>query len=283
MAKAAPSNPKHVQWVSVALVFSLALHGFILGGLWLLSGRGTNPNASKKNLQTFAVQLLEVPDKPLLKGKLSIPALLAPLSPVINTALPPPKLSPTHVKALPPDPYALLPYQPEQKKAAAPETFEGGWAPDLSSASSATDTPSAQKKSTPQRNFLTRLRQQVEKKTKAPSTDPQTQSVQTQQDGQARKKSKRGVLALRIFTNRVREQIKQNYGFPGEFSPNLRTIVQVVVGRDGSKQHIQLVHSSGNARFDRLVCLNRIRDAKFPPIPADVQKDSVRLTLTCRP
>ena len=77
-------------------------------------------------------------------------------------------------------------------------------------------------------------------------------------------------LALRLFANRVEEAVKENYSFPGKFDPNLRSIVRVTVSKDGSKENIVLAKSSGDERFDRLVCLAHINATRFPPIPEDV-------------
>jgi TonB family protein len=91
------------------------------------------------------------------------------------------------------------------------------------------------------------------------------------------------LLALRLFHNAVRERVKPNYSFPGTFPPTLKARVRVVVGRDGTQRSAELIESSGNARFDTLVCLAAIRRSRLPPLPDAVEGDTLTLTLTCSP
>jgi TonB family protein len=93
------------------------------------------------------------------------------------------------------------------------------------------------------------------------------------------------VLALRLYSNRVREAVKEQYAFPGGFAPGLRTRVRVTLNRDGSVRATEILESSGNDRFDQLVCLAAIRNAKIPPVPQAVEGegDTLRLHFTCSP
>jgi TonB family protein len=93
------------------------------------------------------------------------------------------------------------------------------------------------------------------------------------------------VLALRLYSNRVREAVKEQYAFPGGFAPGLRTRVRVTLNRDGSVRAMEILESSGNDRFDRLVCLAAIRNAQIPPVPKAVEGegDTLRLHFTCSP
>ena len=93
------------------------------------------------------------------------------------------------------------------------------------------------------------------------------------------------VLALRLYSNRVREAVKEQYAFPGGFAPGLRTRVRVTLNRDGSVRATEILESSGNDRFDRLVCLAAIRHARIPPVPKAVEGegDTLRLHFTCSP
>jgi TonB family protein len=95
----------------------------------------------------------------------------------------------------------------------------------------------------------------------------------------------RNVLSLRVYTNRVREAVKEQYTFPGTFDGALRARLRVVLNRDGSVRGTELLESSGNARFDRLVCLAAFNRARIPAIPRDLEidGDSLTLTFTCSP
>jgi len=97
--------------------------------------------------------------------------------------------------------------------------------------------------------------------------------------------AERNVLSLRLYANRVREAVKEQYTFPGGFDPSLRTRVRVVLNRDGSVRSTELLESSGNERFDRLVCLGAFNKARIPPVPQGIEGDGETLTLnfTCYP
>ena len=90
-------------------------------------------------------------------------------------------------------------------------------------------------------------------------------------------------LGLRLFFNAVRERVQKNYSFPGTFPPTLKARVRVVVARDGTQRSAQIIQSSGNVRFDNLVCLAAIRNSKLPPVPDSVEGETVTVTLTCSP
>ena len=86
-----------------------------------------------------------------------------------------------------------------------------------------------------------------------------------------------------MFSNSVREAVKENYTFPGGFPPELRTRVRVVLHRDGSVKYARILQSSGNKRFDQLVCLASIHKARFPHVPAEVEGMEVPFNITCAP
>jgi len=111
-----------------------------------------------------------------------------------------------------------------------------------------------------------------------PSTAPQA-TRQTQPGAE------RNVLSLRLYANHVREAVKEQYTFPGGFDPSLRTRVRVVLNRDGTVRSTRLLESSGNERFDRLVCLGAFNKARIPPVPQGIEGDGETLTLnfTCSP
>lgn len=93
------------------------------------------------------------------------------------------------------------------------------------------------------------------------------------------------VLSLRMYSNRVREAVKEQYTFPGGFDASLRARVRVVLNRDGTVRSRELLESSGNGNFDRLVCMAAFDKAKIPPIPQGLEADGETLTLlfTCSP
>jgi hypothetical protein len=98
--------------------------------------------------------------------------------------------------------------------------------------------------------------------------------------GEKREKS---LVNLRLFQNTVRERVKQNYTFPGAFPEHLRARVKVVLDRQGRLLSADLVQDSGDERFDALVCLNAIRNAKYPPLPDGIEGETHTLFLTCSP
>lgn len=102
--------------------------------------------------------------------------------------------------------------------------------------------------------------------------------------GQAGSTPERSLFALRLFQNRAAEAVKENYTFPsGGFAPGLRARAEVVLNRDGSQEAVRLLESSGDERFDRLVCLAAINQAEFPPIPDAIEQETLTLTFTCAP
>lgn len=93
----------------------------------------------------------------------------------------------------------------------------------------------------------------------------------------------RSLLALRIFQNRAREAVKANYTFPGGFASTLVARVRVILERSGKPRQIKIMESSGNPRFDNLVCLAAINKAEFPPLPSEIEGDTLTLNFTCTP
>ncbi len=93
----------------------------------------------------------------------------------------------------------------------------------------------------------------------------------------------RSLINLRLFQYTVRERVKKNYTFPGSFPEDLHARAKVVLERSGRLQSAELVESSGNDRFDKLVCMAAIRNAKYPPVPDGVEGDTHTLYLTCSP
>ena len=95
--------------------------------------------------------------------------------------------------------------------------------------------------------------------------------------------TERNLLSLRLYSNRVREEVKKRFTFPGTFDPGLRTRVRVVLLRDGTVQSTEIIESSGNNRFDKLVCLAAITRAEIPEFPGNIEEDTLTLHFTCSP
>jgi hypothetical protein len=98
-----------------------------------------------------------------------------------------------------------------------------------------------------------------------------------------RPNTERNLLALRLYKNRVREAVKEQFTFPGGFALNTPTRVRVELERDGSIRQARVIESSGDTRFDNLVCMKAIHNAKMPPIPRDVEEDLLILHFICSP
>jgi TonB family protein len=101
--------------------------------------------------------------------------------------------------------------------------------------------------------------------------------------GQPAAERDKSLINLRLFQNTVRERVKKSYTFPGTFSGGLRARVRVVLERSGKLRSVDLVEGSGNDRFDKLVCVAAIRNAKYPPLPDGMEGDTHTLFLTCSP
>ena len=95
--------------------------------------------------------------------------------------------------------------------------------------------------------------------------------------------TERNLLALRLYRNRVREAVKEQFTFPGGFALNMPTRVRVELERNGTIRLARVIESSGDTRFDNLVCMKAIHNAKMPPIPKDVEEDVLTLHFTCSP
>lgn len=214
-------------------------------------------------------------EAPRLRPLAAPPAL--PTAPKQAPALPPPKsageiqVQPNVPKTgLPPPPNNAAPFPPPPAPTppASPRVERAPAAPAPSTA--APELPSAVPRP------MEQLKRKVEQLKLQVEPAPAAQRDSDQSDPQ-------GLLALRLFQNAVRERVKPNYSFPGTFPPALKARVRVVVERDGTQRSAELIESSGNTRFDTLVCLAAIRRSRLPPIPAAVKGDTLTLTLTCSP
>lgn len=272
---------------------SLAVHAAGVAFLALAPGGSGQRN---DRVQVYSVQIVEAPAPPEarilpLEPPVNRPALTAPLIAPAAPALPkavPPALTAAPGKApglpapvpgghnqvlLAPPPLpevsrAPKPGQPPPPFPAAPSA--AGGAPESGEADgslSAVPSPAQPLE------LLKRKVDQMKLQVETPAA-PRPGARETDQDSS---------MSLRLFHNAVRERVQKNYSFPGTFPPHLRTRVRLVVARDGSERSAEIVQSSGNERFDQLVCLAAIRNSRFPPVPDAVPGDTVTMTLTCSP
>ncbi len=102
-------------------------------------------------------------------------------------------------------------------------------------------------------------------------------------EGNVRFRDRAALLAWRSYVEEVSDRVQENYDFPAEFSPHLRAVVKVRVGKDGQKQEISLIQPSDNENFDKLVCLARINNTIFPPLPRLFSSNYVVMLWTCSP
>lgn len=287
------------QAFPLLVLASLAAHAAVMALLALAPGG----SAPRSRVQVYSVQIVEAPAAPEAR-------VLELEAPVNRTALesPTPPAAPRDVKMAPPAlpsgpakspalpapkppkaegdtqvslkaPAASLPAPPPQSAASAlPEPPAAAppratRSPRPAPAAPGRETAPAEAPAGPARP-MEQLKQRVEQ------IHLQVESVPRPDSGEEDQNS---VFALRLFHSAVRERVQKNYSFPGTFAPSLKARVRVVVSRDGTQRAADLVQSSGDARFDTLVCLAAIRHSKLPPVPEAVQGDTVTLTLTCSP
>jgi TonB family protein len=294
------------------LAGSLLAHALLLGVVLLLPEGGGAP----QKIPIYTVKIVEAPQipearlldlSPALRRELHLEApTLTPDAPPLPTA-PAPDVTGLDSAALPgalppapslprqaappgtppaePAPKGLvlpappaLPQPPAARTArrapppGAPPLAAKAPAAPSSGAAAAPPPPDAPSLEERLRSKVQSMNLQVESAAPTPSTRPQ-----------AAVESEQSLLSLRLFQNTVRERVKQSYTFPGSFPEDLHARVRVVLERSGRLQAAELVESSGNERFDNLVCLAAIRNAKYPPLPASVEGATHTLFLTCSP
>jgi TonB family protein len=298
----------------IVMAGSLLAHSLLLGVLMLLPAGG----GPSQTIPIYTVKIVEAPQipearvldlSPALRRELHLEApSLTPDAPPLPTA-PAPDVTgleapapPSPTAALSPAPTApslaaprpgtapaqqpstelvlpappALPQPPAPRVArrppgAAPSAPPG--APGRTSAASPPPPPDAPSLEERLRSKVQSLNLQVESAEPAPGARPEAPAEQREQS----------LISLRLFQNTVRERVKKNYTFPGSFPEDLRARVRVVLERSGKLKTAELVESSGNDRFDKLVCLAAIRNAKYPPVPESVEGDPHTLYLTCSP
>jgi hypothetical protein len=276
------------------LLASLAVHALAMALLAVApggSGHGTS-------VQIYTVQIVEAPAPPEVRVLTLEPptnqSALAPAAapPPLRQLGAPPSLpaAPKRAPALPlpkaegeiqvapgvpkagllPPPSAATPY-PEPPALPAPNAAQAERAP-----AEAARSKAAPELPAPAPRPMERLKSKVEQLKLQVEPAPTARREADQSDSKS-------LLALRLFHNAVRERVQPNYSFPGTFPPTLKARVRVVLGRDGAQRATELIESSGDSRFDTLVCLAAIRRSRLPPLPAAVEGDTLTLTLTCSP
>lgn len=274
---------------------SLAVHAALVAGLALIP-EGSASHASR--VQVYTVRIIEAPAPPqaralAIEPPVNRPALSAvpvpPAAPRPPTAAAPPPLGAPKALRLPapvpsgdtqvsftPPPLpgsaqAPVPNLPAPPGAAAPKALAAK-APVRAPAPSDADTSAAAPLPAQPLDRLRRKVEQMHLQVEPPV--PQAGVPEPDQDS---------TLGLRLFHNAVRERVQKNYSFPASFPAGLRARVRVVVARDGTQRSTEIVQTSGDERFDKLVCLAAIRNSRLPPVPDSVPGDTVTLTLTCSP
>jgi TonB family protein len=298
----------------VVMAGSLLAHALLLGVLMLLPAGG----GPSQSIPIYTIKIVEAPQipearlldlSPALRRELHLeaPALTPDAPPLPTTPAPdvtgletPSLPSPTAALSPAPTPPSLaapragtapaqpattelvlpappaLPQPPAPKLSRRPPGAAPGGTPGSPSRSPAASPPAPPDAPSPEERLRSKVQSmnlQVESAEPAPSARPAAPGEQREQS----------LMSLRLFQNTVRERVKKNYTFPGSFSEDLRARVRVVLERSGKLKSAELLESSGNDRFDKLVCLAAIRNANYPPVPASVEGDTHTLFLTCSP
>lgn len=205
------------------------------------------------------------------------PAAAPPAAPA-KTAPEPPGLAPS--VGAPAPPRTALPSLPPALPPAAPPT-----PPRSPGARPAAPQTAAQPPALPQADEEPRQTAMDRLRTKVGTLNLEVEAAPPAGSQRPRPAEERNVLSFRVYSNRVREAVKEQYAFPGGFDASLRTRVRLVLNRDGSVRSTEIMDSSGNDRFDRLVCLGAFKKARIPAVPRalDPDADSLTLHFTCSP
>ncbi len=298
-----------------ALLASLLFHVLLLALFMTLPGGGpaepvqiytvrileapARPQARELTLSTQAISALKLEspslnvDKPPLPepDQADVPDVETfPKAPRAPDALPPPR-APSLTPPQPKAPSAPGPLPPAATLNSAPPALPSLPEPAPPTASQVpTRRPASRPAATPlpdnepvPPSAMEQLRSKVRQLNLEVEATPARSAARPTQEPQPG--AERNVLSLRLYANRVREAVKERYTFPGGFDPSLRARVRVVLNRDGSVRSAELLESSGNERFDRLVCLGAFNKARIPPVPQGIEGDGDTLTLnfTCSP
>lgn len=289
------------------LLISLALHALLLAVIIALPAGGPS-----QAVKVYTVRIVEVPNRPEARELILSTELISALkleSPTLSLKAPPlPESADAEVPeaeklppALPvPNPPAQPSLTPPDAKPPAEETgikapqpgspsalprlpsIPASAVPPSASAQRAAAPPPPAVEDEPRRpSAMERLRSRV----RTLNLQVEAPPILLRPNRFAPAATERNLLSLRMYKNRVREAVKEQYTFPGGFPANLLTRVRVVLLRDGSVQRAELLESSGNTRFDNLVCLAAINKAKIPAIPLeiDAEDDTLTLHFSCSP
>lgn len=288
------------------LLISLALHALLLAVIIALPAGGPS-----QAVKIYTVRIVEVPTRPEARELILSTELISALkleSPTLSLKAPPlPESADAEVPeaeklppALPvPKPPAQPSLTPPDAKPPAEETGIKAPQPGPPSALPRLPSPPAVPPSASVPRAVAPPPRAVEEEPRRPSAMERLRSrVRTlnlqveapapalvRLDRFAPAATERNLLSLRLYANRVREAVKEQYTFPGGFPANLLTRVRVVLLRDGSVLRAELLETSGDTRFDNLVCLAAINKVKIPPIPVeiDTEDDTLTLHFSCSP
>jgi len=113
---------------------------------------------------------------------------------------------------------------------------------------------------------------------------PATQPKNALHPTQASDESGAVSIALRLYYERVRDEIREEFKIPDQDVGNLETSALVVVSRHGRVLSYKIEKPSGNSDFDEAV-VRAIRSANIPALPPNVThrpKQDFRITLSSR-
>jgi len=307
---------REAWFIQRALLVSLILHVFLLALFFTLPGGGpaepvqiytvrimeapARPEAHALTLSTDAISALklespslspdapplpqpaqeDVPDVEQLPQTAATPQAGLPPSAAPSMTPPAPSATPAAPAAQPPSgALPALPGLPPQ----APPTAAPGRPPSAQSPGAQVLAPPPPSLPADDASRPTAL-QQLGSKVRSLQLEVQTAPPGAQRPTPV-PGAERNVLSLRMYSNRVREAVKEHYTFPGAFDASLRTRVRVELNRDGTVRSAEILESSGNERFDRLVCLAAFHKAEIPPIPRGIaaERNSLTLYFTCSP
>jgi TonB family protein len=286
------------------LLASLLVHALLFVLLMLVPGGG-----SQETIKIYRVEIVEAPSRPQARDlrfstaalsalSLEAPALTPERPPEAPAATPPSPAAPAAPQApkapetaatspvLPSPPLPTAPRGLPQQAPAAPAPPPSMAAPSATQPV-APQPPTAQSAPQPpadspllrEQSPLEALRQKVQQLELQVESAPAAPGAATGLGDPTRPPNP---LALRRYQARIQERVKQNYTFPGGFDAALAARVLVVIARDGSKQKIEIIQSSGNERFDYAVMLT-LRGTEFPPLPKEIEGETLSQTFLFSP
>ncbi|MCZ6628976.1 MAG: TonB family protein [SAR324 cluster bacterium] len=286
---------------------TLVLHLLLFLFVFALPGGAPNPEM----VRIYRVKVVEAPARPTVKRlelstqpiselKLETPALsleappesetpalerppqvpppeppaVSPAAPAAQPVAPPPKAAEAdpvpNIRALRELPSAPAPAARERVQAPPPpaRSTQQASAPPLA-------PPVAEQE--PQRpTLLERVRSRVEK------FEFEKTTIQKAGEPGATAAVVRSPISLRMYLNRVQEAIMENYSFPGGFKEGLWVRMRLTILRDGTISKMEILESSGDARFDYAAKI-ALRRTKLPDIPQGIEGESITQVIKFTP